>query len=336
MGITTRRRNECKGSGVTMSAVKTAKETIQLLKGRDFLQISDFTKEELTALIEFALELKTAQKNGEEHHYLKGKTLAMIFEKSSTRTRVSFETGMFQLGGHAQFLSSRDMQLGNGETIHDTAKVLSRFVDCMMIRTFGHDIVEELAEHASIPIINGLTDDAHPCQVLADLVTIYEKKGTFSGLKFAYIGDGNNMTHSLMMGCATMGIDCYVAVPKGNEVSEKVLQEAKETASNSNATVVQTYDPVEAVKDADIIYTDVWASMGWEGDKEARVTEFANYQVNDALVAHAKEDYVFMHCLPAIREEEVTASVIDGKNSIVFDQAENRLHAQKAILAAIV
>src|SRR5690625_3742596 len=319
-----------------MSAVKTAKETIQLLKGRDFLQISDFTKEELTALIEFALELKTAQKNGEEHHYLKGKTLAMIFEKSSTRTRVSFETGMFQLGGHAQFLSSRDMQLGNGETIHDTAKVLSRFVDCMMIRTFGHDIVEELAEHASIPIINGLTDDAHPCQVLADLMTIYEKKGSLEGLKFAFIGDGNNMSQSLLMGCAIMGMDFSIAVPEGNEINPDIAALAKEKATLSGVTIVETCDPKEAVQDADIIYTDVWASMGWEGDLEARLQAFAPYQVNEALVKHAKDNYLFMHCLPAKRGEEVTDEIIDSKNSVVFDQAENRLHAQKAILASIV
>lgn len=306
------------------------------LKGKDFLRIGDFSKEDLIDLIDFAIKLKNMQKLGEPHRYLEGKTLAMIFEKSSTRTRVSFETGMFQLGGMAQFLSARDMQLGNGETIADTAKVLSRYVDVIMIRTFGHEIVEELAENATVPVINGLTDDSHPCQVLADLMTIYEKKGTFDGLKFAFVGDGNNMSQSLLMGCAIMGIDCYIAVPEGNEVKPSVLKQAQEKAKLSGASVIQTYDPSEAVKDVDIIYTDVWASMGWEGDKEERVKTFADYQVNEALVANAKDDYLFMHCLPAIRGEEVSAEVIDGENSVVFDQAENRLHAQKAVLASIV
>ncbi|MFD2130317.1 ornithine carbamoyltransferase [Pseudogracilibacillus auburnensis] len=306
------------------------------LQGKDFLRIGDFTKEELMDLIEFAIKLKNMQKLGEPHRYLEGKTLAMIFEKSSTRTRVSFETGMFQLGGAAQFLSSSDMQLGNGETIADTAKVLSRYVDAIMIRTFGHDIVVEMAENATVPVINGLTDDAHPCQVLADLMTIYEKKGSFDGLKFAFVGDGNNMSQSLLMGCAIMGIDCYIAVPEGNEVKQSVLKQAQEKAKLSGSSVVQTYDPHEAVKGVDIIYTDVWASMGWEGDKEERLKLFADYQVNEALVAGAKDDYLFMHCLPAIRGEEVAAEVIDGANSVVFDQAENRLHAQKAVLASIV
>ncbi|MBO1002886.1 ornithine carbamoyltransferase [Pseudogracilibacillus auburnensis] len=306
------------------------------LQGKDFLRIGDFTKEELMDLIEFAIKLKNMQKLGEPHRYLEGKTLAMIFEKSSTRTRVSFETGMFQLGGAAQFLSSSDMQLGNGETIADTAKVLSRYVDAIMIRTFGHDIVVEMAENATVPVINGLTDDAHPCQVLADLMTIYEKKGSFDGLKFAFVGDGNNMSQSLLMGCAIMGIDCYIAVPEGNEVKQSVLKQAQEKAKLSGSSVVQTYDPHEAVKGVDIIYTDVWASMGWEGDKEERLKLFADYQVNEALVAGAKDDYLFMHCLPAIRGEEVAEEVIDGANSVVFDQAENRLHAQKAVLASIV
>ncbi|MEI3607323.1 ornithine carbamoyltransferase [Pseudogracilibacillus sp. SE30717A] len=305
-------------------------------KGKDFLQISDFTKQELIEIIDFAIKLKNMQKAGQPHRYLEGKTLAMIFEKSSTRTRVSFETGMFQLGGMAQFLSKEDIQLGNGETIADTAKVLSRFVDGIMIRTFGHDIVEELAENATIPVINGLTDDAHPCQVLADLMTIYEKKGTFDGLKFAFVGDGNNMSQSLMIGCAVMGIDCVVAVPKGNEMKEDFIQVAKELANISGAIIKQTNDPQEAVKDADIIYTDVWASMGWEGDLEERKQKFAAYQVNELLVEGAKPDYLFMHCLPAIRGEEVSAAVIDGNNSVVFDQAENRLHVQKAILASLV
>lgn len=306
------------------------------LHGRDFLKIGDFTKEQLTDLIHLAIELKTMQKLGKPHRYLEGKTLAMIFEKASTRTRVSFETGMYQLGGMAQFLNSNDLQLGNGETIADTARVLSRYVDVIMIRTFGHEIVEEMAKYATVPVINGLTDDAHPCQVLADLMTIYEKKGTFSGLKFAYVGDGNNMSNSLLVGCAIMGIDCYVAVPKGYEIKQSVLEKAKQFAAKSGATIKQIHDPHEAVQQADIVYTDVWASMGFENEIEERMKAFKDYQVNEALVKGAKDDYLFMHCLPARRGEEVTDAVIDSENSVVFDQAENRLHAQKAVLISIV
>lgn len=319
-----------------MSHPIVVQEMKNKLQGQDFLKIGDFSKEQLIEFIHFAKQLKEMQKNGEAHPYLAGKTLAMIFEKSSTRTRVSFETGMYQLGGMAQYLNSNDLQLGNGETIADTARVLSRYVDVIMIRTFGHDIVEELAEYASIPVINGLTDDAHPCQVLADLMTIYEKKGTFDGLKFAYVGDGNNMSNSLLMGCAIMGIDCFVAVPEGYEMKASVIEKAKERAASSGAVIKQIHDPIEAVKDADIIYTDVWASMGWEGNMEEKLKAFANYQVNEELVQGAKADYMFMHCLPARRGEEVTDAVIDSENSVVFDQAENRLHAQKAVLASIV
>lgn len=306
------------------------------LKGKDFLQIGDFTKEELMDLIHLAIQLKNKQKMGETHRYLEGKTLAMIFEKSSTRTRVSFETGMYQLGGMAQFLSSSDMQLGNGETVADTAQVLSRYVDVIMIRTFGHDIVEEVANNASIPVINGLTDDAHPCQVLADLMTIYEEKGSFEDLKLTYVGDGNNMSQSLIIGCALMGIDCHVAVPKGYEVKQSVIEKAQQIGIETGADIVQTYEPKEAVKDADIIYTDVWTSMGFEDEQEVRMQAFAGFQVNEELVKGAKSDYLFMHCLPAKREVEVTSAVLDGDNSVVFDQAENRLHAQKAVLVSIV
>jgi len=306
------------------------------LKGKDFLQIRDFTKEDLMDLIHLAIKLKNKQKLGEAHRYLEGKTLAMIFEKSSTRTRVSFETGMYQLGGMAQFLSSSDMQLGNGETVGDTAKVLSRYVDVIMIRTFGHEIVEEVAENASVPVINGLTDDAHPCQVLADLMTIYEEKGSFEGLKLAYVGDGNNMSQSLIVGCALMGIDCYVSAPEGYEVKQSIMNIAMEAAKTTGAKIIQTYDSKEAVKDADIIYTDVWTSMGFEEEEEERLKAFCGYQVNEELVKGAKDDYLFMHCLPAKREVEVTSAVLDGENSVVFDQAENRLHAQKAVLVSIV
>lgn len=308
----------------------------QKLKDNDFLTLAEFSQDDLMNLIEYAIHLKKLQKDGEPHHLLAGKTLAMIFEKSSTRTRVSFETGMFQLGGHAMFLSNEDLQLGNGETIADTAKVLSRYVDGIMIRTYAHSIVEELAENAAIPIINGLTDDFHPCQVLADLMTIYEKKGKLSGLKLAYIGDGNNMAQSLLIGSAIMGMDCTIAAPKGQEVKEEIFQLANGLAEKTGATLVQTSDTTLAVQDADVIYTDVWASMGWEGDLDERIKEFASYQVNPELVKDAKSDYLFMHCLPARRGEEVVDEIIDGDNSVVFDQAENRLHAQKAVLAAIM
>jgi len=306
------------------------------LNGKDFLQISDFTKDELMDLIEFGMKLKNMQKLGEPHRYLEGKTLAMIFEKTSTRTRVSFETGMYQLGGMAQFLSKDDIQMGNGETVADTAKVLSRFVDAIMIRTFGHEIVEEVAENADIPVINGLTDEAHPCQVLADLLTIYEQKGKFDGLKLAYVGDGNNMSQSLMVGCALMGIDCYVATPKEYTVKQHIMEQAMEASALTGAKIIQTNDPKEAVKDADVIYTDVWTSMGFEEEEEARMKAFADFQVNTELVQYAKDDYLFMHCLPAKREVEVTSEVLDGENSVVFDQAENRLHAQKAVLVSIM
>lgn len=305
-------------------------------KQKDFLKMADVNRTQIMDLIELAIELKALQKAGIAHPILAGKSLAMIFEKSSTRTRVSFETGMYQLGGQAQFLSSADIQLGNGETVSDTAQVLSRFVDGIMIRTFGHEIVEELASTADIPIINGLTDDSHPCQVLADLMTIYEKKGSFENLKLAYIGDGNNMTQSLVIACAIMGIDCHIAVPEGAGIKRDVLKLAQEKAKETGAEIKESNNPKEVVLEADLIYTDVWASMGWQGDKDERLAQFKDYQVNQALTQVAKADHLFMHCLPAIRGEEVSAEVIDGKHSIVFDQAENRLHAQKAVLAVLM
>lgn len=314
-----------------MSESKLGMKLKTKFKGKDFLRISDYTKEDLMNLINYAIELKEMQKEGISHELLKGKTLAMIFEKSSIRTRVSFETGIIQLGGHALFLSKDDVH--SGEAVSDTAKVLSRYVDGIMIRTFGHEIVDELAENASIPIINGLTDDSHPCQVLADLLTIYEQKGTFENLKLAYVGDGNNVSQSLIMGCAIMGINCYVAVPKNNEVKSETMIKAKSIAKESGAKIIETNDPVLAVENADIIYTDVWTSMGWQGDKTKRLAEFEGFQVNEDLVKHAKENYIFMHCLPAVRGEEVAKEVIDGNNSVVFDQAENRLHAQKSVMA---
>lgn len=315
----------------------TIKEEIKNnLQGKDFLTLEDFSKEEILYLIEYAIELKNKQKSGIPHKLLEGKTLAMIFEKASTRTRVSFETGMYQLGGHALFLSKNDIQMQNGESLADTAKVLSRYVDGIMIRTFGHTIVEELAENASIPIINGLTNDFHPCQVLADLMTMYEKLGSFENKKLAFVGDGNNMAHSLLMGCAIMGIDCSLAVPEGYEANADILKRVQKKAAVSGANIVQTNDPIEAVKNAHVIYTDVWTSMGWEAEAEDRVEKFTSFQVNEQLVESAADDYLFFHCLPAKRGEEVTAEIIDGPHSVVFDEAENRLHAQKAILATLL
>lgn len=309
--------------------------TIQL-KGKDFLTLADYSKEEIEYLLHLALELKEKQQNGERYTPLSGKTLAMIFEKPSTRTRVSFEVGMVQLGGHALHLSSRDLQIGRGETIADTARVLSEYVDAIMIRTFEHEKVEELAQYATIPVINGLTDDDHPCQALADLLTIYEVKGKLQGLKLAYIGDGNNMAHALMLAAAKVGMDCAIASPKGYEPKETIVKEAKHIASESGATVVVTNDPYEAIADADVVYTDVWASMGQEAEANERMHIFAPFQVNEALVQQAKQDFIFLHCLPAHRGEEVTEGVIDGAHSYIFQQAGNRLHAQKALLVSLL
>ncbi|MGE6630962.1 ornithine carbamoyltransferase [Bacillus sp. NPDC077027] len=302
------------------------------LYGKDFLSLKDFTKEDIAYLIEKAEEMK---KNPYQDLF-KGRTLAMIFEKSSTRTRVSFEAGMTQLGGHALFLSSNDLQIGRGESISDTAQVLSGYVDGIMIRTFEHEKVEELAKYASIPVINGLTDYSHPCQALADLLTIKETKGTLKGIKIAYIGDGNNVAHSLMVGAAQLGCEIAVASPKGYEPLQEVVDTANKFAKESGSTVLVTTDPVAAVKDADVIYSDVFTSMGQETETEKRLAEFKGYQVNAELVSHAADDYIFLHCLPAHREEEVTTDIIDGPHSKVFQQAENRLHVQKALLKELL
>lgn len=306
------------------------------LTGRDFLELDDYSTEEIQYLIDLAIEIKAKQKRGEAYQPLKGKTIGLIFEKSSTRTRVSFEVGMYQLGGHALFLSKNDIQLGRGETIADTAGVMSRYLDGIMIRTFGHDKVVDLARYSTIPVINGLSDLAHPCQVLADYQTIYEHKGTLKGLKLAYIGDGNNMAHSLMIGGAKLGVHVSVAGPEGYEPDPQVVAAAREIAQATGAVIEVLRSPREAVKDADVIYTDVWASMGFEEEQKAREAAFASYQVDEELAAYAKPDYLFMHCLPAHRGEEVSEGVIDGEHSIIFDQAENRLHAQKALMAALM
>lgn len=306
------------------------------LKGRHFLEMDNYTTEEIQYLIDLAIEIKDKQKNGIAYEPLKGKTVGLIFEKSSTRTRVSFEVGTYQLGGHALFLSKNDIQLGRGETVADTARVMSRYLDGMMLRTFGHDKVEDLARFSSVPVINGLSDLAHPCQVLADFQTIYEHKGTLAGLKLAYVGDGNNMAHSLMIGGAKLGVHVTIASPEGYQPDPAVVAVAKQFGEQTGAKIEVVSDPKEAVQNADVIYTDVWASMGFEEEQKARELAFADYQVDEQLASLAKTDYVFMHCLPAHRGEEVSEGVIDGNNSIIFDQAENRLHAQKALMAALM
>jgi len=303
---------------------------------KHLISIHDLTLDEINEIFKLSEKLKRQNKEGVQHHLLKGKTLGMIFTKSSTRTRVSFEVGMYQLGGYALFLSSNDIQLGRGETIYDTAQVLSRYIDGIMIRTFKQSDVEDLARYGSIPIINGLTDLMHPCQILADLFTVYEHKGELKGLKMAYVGDGNNVANSLLHGCAKVGMDIAVATPKGYECDARIVEEAREDAKLSCATITLTEDPVEAVKDADVVYTDTWVSMGQETEKEQRIKTFTPYQVNGNLFSMAKEDAIFLHCLPAYRGFEVTEEVIDGPQSVVFDEAENRLHVQKAIMAMVM
>jgi ornithine carbamoyltransferase len=309
---------------------------VNSLRGRHFLSLQDFSLTEIVMFLDFARDLKQRQKRGEPHTLLAGKTLAMIFQKPSTRTRVSFEVGMWQLGGHALFLSSQELQMGRGEPIKDTAAVLSRYVDGIMIRTFKHSDVEELASFASVPVINGLTDLLHPCQVLADLLTVEEKLGKLAGLKLAYLGDGNNVAHSLLLGCTKVGMNIAVAGPENYLPLPEITAKARENAITSRCSVLITLDPLEAVKDADIIYTDVWASMGKEEEKSERKNVFAPYQVNDNILKAACPGALVMHCLPAYRGEEITAEVLEGEQSVVIDQAENRLHAQKALLALLM
>lgn len=304
------------------------------LKGKDLLSLHELTVDEMEEILELAAELKAMQKAGVQHHLLEGKTLGMIFEKSSTRTRVSFETGMYQLGGQALFLSNRDLQIGRGEPIEDTARVLSRYLDGIMIRTFGHDKLVEFAKWADVPVINALTDLLHPCQVLADMLTIREHLGkNLKGLKLAYIGDGNNMTNSLMYGCAKMGMNFVAATPKGYEPDAEVVKNAKADAKATGAKIVLTNDVKEAAKDADVLYTDVWVSMGEEEEREKRLKDLAGYQINKELLKKAGKRAVVMHCLPAHRGEEITADVFEDNADVIFDEAENRLHAQKAVLA---
>ncbi|MFB9761953.1 ornithine carbamoyltransferase [Ectobacillus funiculus] len=307
------------------------------LKAKDVLTLEELSSEEIVSLIQLAVQLKKQRaETGSNPNVLQGKVLAMIFDKSSTRTRVSFETGMLHLGGHGMFLSGKELQLGRGETIEDTAKVLSQYVDAIMIRTFEHEKVAELAKHAAIPVINGLTDGHHPCQALADLQTIYEEKGTFEGVKLTYVGDGNNVLHSLLIGGAKVGLHVAAACPAGYEPNEEIVNTAKEIAKKTGAVIEVMENPQAAVQGADFLYTDVWTSMGQEEEAAKRLQDFAAYQVNEQLVQWAKPDYKFLHCLPAHRGEEVTAEVIDGPQSAVFEQAGNRLHAQKAVLAALL
>ena len=306
------------------------------MKGKSLASLADLTKEEIEQILKTSELLKLQSLRGQEHLLLKGKTLAMIFEKPSTRTRVSFEVGMWQLGGYALYLSATDLQLGRGETIADTAQVLSRYVDGIMARVFAHQTILDLVKYSTVPVINGLSDFTHPCQGLADLFTIYEKKGQLSGLKLAYVGDGNNVANSLIYGCSKVGMDIGLACPRSYEPDSRVVSEGREEARKRGKVVTITNDPVEVVLGADVVYTDIWASMGKEKEHEERVKIFKPYQVNAELVKRAKQDYIFMHCLPAHRGEEVTNEVADSKNSVIFDQAENRLHTQKALMALMM
>ena len=304
---------------------------------KHLLTLHDWSAEDIKETLDLADKLKYEQKNGIEHHHLKGKTLGMIFTKSSTRTRVSFEVGMYQLGGSALFLSSNDIQLGRGETIYDTANVLSRFLDGIMIRTFKQSDVEELAQFGSIPIINGLTDLVHPCQILADFQTVREHKdGQLKGLKLAYIGDGNNMAHSYLYGGAKMGMEVAIATPPAYTCDEQVVKNAMEDAAANGGKITITTDPQEAIRNADVVCTDTWVSMGQEADKEEKVKAFSAYQVNKELFSLADSKAIFLHCLPAYRGYEVTEDIIDGPMSRVFDEAENRLHAQKAVMVGLM
>lgn len=299
---------------------------------KHLLKLLDLSKEEIIGILNLADQLKYENKNGIEHKLLKGKTLGMIFQKSSTRTRVSFETGMYQLGGQALFLSNRDLQIGRGEPVQDTARVLSRYIDGIMIRTFEQKEVEDLAQYGSIPVINGLTDFCHPCQVLADLMTIRERKGRLEGLKLTYIGDGNNMANSLIVGGLKVGMTVAIACPDDYQPDPSVLEFAKEYGDK----FIMTSDIQAAAKDADVLYTDVWTSMGEEAESEKRKKAFAGYQINDAVMAVAKSDAMVQHCLPAHREEEITAKVFEEHADEIFDEAENRLHAQKAVMVKVM
>ena len=299
---------------------------------KHLLKMLDLSTEEIIEILNLADQLKYELKHGIPHPHLKGKTLGMIFQKASTRTRVSFETGMYQLGGYPLFLSSNDLQIGRGEPVQDTARVLSRYLDGIMIRTFEQKEVEDLAKYGSIPIINGLTDFCHPCQVLADLMTIREFKGSFDGLKMCFIGDGNNMANSLIVGCLKVGMSVAIACPDDYQPPKEILDFAKTYGDKFE----MTNSPMQAAKGADVLITDVWASMGQEGEAEKRKKAFAGYQINDELMAQANADAMVLHCLPAHREEEITEKVFEAHANEIFEEAENRLHAQKAVMVKLM
>jgi ornithine carbamoyltransferase len=306
------------------------------LRGRDLVSVQDLSVDEIYRIFHIASVLKSDMRSGVSHRVLEGKSLGMIFKKASTRTRVSFEVGIWQLGGYGLFLSAGDIQMSRGESVSDTAEVLSRYLDGIMIRTYSHDEVVQLAASASVPVINGLTDLLHPCQALADLFTAFEKRGNLSGLKLAFIGDGNNVAHSLLLAASKLGVSVSVASPPGYEPQSFILDQAVSYAADTGARIEVIHSPIEAAKDADIVYTDVWASMGQELERVQREKSFAGYQVNRELMAAAKPDALVMHCLPAHRGEEITDEVIDGPNSVVLDEAENRLHVQKAIMVLLM
>src|SRR6476659_2727849 len=310
--------------------------TAESLKGRSFTRVADWSRDDLLSVLDFADDLKQRQARREEHHLLPGRTLAMIFQKPSTRTRVSFEVGMTQLGGHALYLAAGDLQLGRGETLKDTATVLSRYVDGIVIRTFDQDDVEELARHASIPVINGLTDISHPCQALADVMTIRERLGRLEGVRVAYLGDGNNVCASLIVAAAKLGANFRAATPKGYEPSAEAVEIARRAAAETGATIVLLDDPRQASADADVLYTDVWTSMGQEEERERRLRDLADFAIDEELVRLAGENAIVLHCLPAHYGEEITEDVLYGSQSAVWDEAENRLHAQKSLMALVI
>jgi ornithine carbamoyltransferase len=306
------------------------------LKGRDFLRVNDWDADELTSVLDLADRLKARQRERVEHRHLEGRSLGMIFQKPSTRTRVSFEVGMFQLGGTALYLAAGDLQLGRGETIEDTGTVLSRYLDGIMIRTFAQADADKLAAAADIPVINGLTDDFHPCQALADVMTIRERLGGFDGVRVAYLGDGNNVCHSLMVACAKLGMDFVAATPEGYEPSDEIVGWARAAVNVSGGSVELTHDPRAGAEGADVLYTDVWMSMGQDEERERRLADLAGFGIDDALLQLGSERAIVLHCLPAHYDEEITKEVLYGPRSAVWDQAENRLHAQKALMALVI
>ena len=309
---------------------------LEELKGRHFTRVADWSAAELEQVLDLANDLKERQRRREQHHLLPGRTLGMIFEKPSTRTRVSFEVGIAQLGGHGLYLSSADLQLGRGETLRDTATVLSRYLDAIMIRTFAQESVEELARHAAVPVINGLTDSSHPCQALADVMTIRERHGAFEDVTVAYLGDGNNVCASLMVAAAKLGMRFRAATPPGYEPSPEAVEIARATAAERGATIDLVDDPRAAAAGADVLYTDVWTSMGQEGERDRRLRDLAGYRIDAELLRLAAPEAIVLHCLPAHYGEEITEEVLYGPQSAVWDEAENRLHAQKALMALVI